>query len=144
MRSMKSRRFWAAVGMCELMLRRKPEGSPSVKFFAERSGIAERPWMPVMAISTVSAPPSAANSAPSSSTPRLIGLALAGIVPVFLGNQWGDILSIIVALGGLGAAGYHIPMHRMKKSEVCKNRFSYVIMVALSVLCVLLLTTLFW
>ena len=68
----------------------------------------------------------------------LIGLALAGIVPVFLGNQWGDILSVIVAVGGLGAAGYHIPMHRMGKSEVCHNGFSYSIMVILSVLCVLL------
>ena len=66
----------------------------------------------------------------------LIGLALAGIVPVFLGNQWGDILSVIVAVGGLGAAGYHIPMHRMGKSEVCHNGFSYSIMVILSVLCV--------
>ncbi|MBQ7181605.1 MAG: hypothetical protein IJR87_09980 [Bacteroidaceae bacterium] len=68
----------------------------------------------------------------------LIALALAGIVPVYLDNQWGDILSIIVALGGLGAAGYHIPMHRMKKSEVCHNGFSYAIMVILSILCVLL------
>ena len=68
----------------------------------------------------------------------LIGLALAGIVPVFLGNLWGDILSVIVAVGGLGAAGYHIPMHRMGKSEVCHNGFSYSIMVILSVLCVLL------
>ena len=66
----------------------------------------------------------------------LIGLALAGIVPVFLGNQWGDILSVIVAVGGLGAAGYHIPMHHMGKSEVCHNGFSYSIMVILSVLCV--------
>ena len=28
---------WAAVGMCELMLRRKPEGAPSVKFFASKA-----------------------------------------------------------------------------------------------------------
>lgn len=68
----------------------------------------------------------------------LIGLALVGIVPVFLGNLWGDILSVLVAVGGLGAAVYHIPMHRMGKSEVCHNGFSYSIMVILSVLCVLL------
>ena len=66
----------------------------------------------------------------------LIGLALAGVVPVYLGNPVGNILSIVVALGGLGAAGYHIPMHRMGKSEVCHNGFSYGIMVLLSVLCV--------
>ena len=66
----------------------------------------------------------------------LIALALVGIVPVFLGNQWGDILSIIVAAGGLSAAGYHIPMHRMGKSEVCHNGFSYGIMVVLSILCI--------
>jgi len=68
----------------------------------------------------------------------LIALALVGIVPVYLGNQVGDILSVLVAVGGLGAAGYHIPMHRMKKSEVCHNGFSYGIMVLLSVICVLL------
>ena len=66
----------------------------------------------------------------------LIALALIGIVPVYLGNPVGNILSIVVALGGLGAAGYHIPMHRMGKSEVCHNGFSYSIMVILSVLCV--------
>lgn len=68
----------------------------------------------------------------------LIGLALAGIVPVFLGNQWGDILSVIVAVGGLGAAGYHIPMHRMGKSEVCHNALSYGIMIVLSIFCIIL------
>ena len=66
----------------------------------------------------------------------LIALALIGIVPVYLGNPVGNILSIVIALGGLGAAGYHIPMHRMGKSEVCHNGFSYSIMVILSVLCV--------
>lgn len=34
-----------------------------------------------------------------------------------------NILSFIVAIGGLGAAGYHIPMHRSGKSKVCDNRF---------------------
>ncbi len=72
----------------------------------------------------------------------LIALALSGIVPVYLGNQWGDILSIIVALGGLGAAGYHIPMHRSGKSEVCHNGFSYIIMTVLTILCIALLVTL--
>ena len=65
----------------------------------------------------------------------LIALALAGIVPVWIGSPAGDILSIIVGLGGLGAAGYHIPMHRMKKSEVCHNQFSYGLMMVLSLLC---------
>lgn len=69
----------------------------------------------------------------------LIALAMAGIVPVYMGNQWGYILSIIVALGGLGAAGYHIPMHRSGKSEVCHNGFSYGLMAVLSVFCILLL-----
>lgn len=73
----------------------------------------------------------------------LIALALAGIVPVWIGSQTGDILSILVALGGLGAAGYHIPMHRMNKSEVCHNHFSYVLMTLLSVMCLALLVTLF-
>lgn len=71
----------------------------------------------------------------------LIGLALAGIVPVYLGNQAGYILSVIVALGGLGAAGYHIPMHRTGKSKVCDNRLSYVIMVILSISCLCLLAS---
>ena len=69
----------------------------------------------------------------------LIALALTGIVPVYLGNQWGDILSVIVALGGLGAAGYHIPMHRSGKSQVCDNKFSYWLMACLSILCLLLI-----
>ena len=73
----------------------------------------------------------------------LIGLALSGIVPVFLGNVSGDILSAVVALGGLGAAGYHIPMHRAGKSEVCHNHFSYSLMIVLSVMCLALLMTLF-
>ncbi len=68
----------------------------------------------------------------------LIALALAGIVPVYLGNRAGDVLSLVVALGGLGAAGYHIPMHRLKKSEVCHNSFSYVLMAILSILCLCL------
>ena len=71
----------------------------------------------------------------------LIALALVGIVPVYLGNQVGDILSVLVAVGGLGAAGYHIPMHRMKKSEVCHNKFSYGLMIVLSLLCLALIVT---
>ena len=71
----------------------------------------------------------------------LIGLALTGIVPVYFGNQSGDILSVIVAIGGLGAAGYHIPMHRTGKSKVCDNRLSYVIMGILSISCLCLLTS---
>ena len=74
----------------------------------------------------------------------LIGLALTGIVPVYLGNQSGDILSVIVSIGGLGAAGYHIPMHRTGKSKVCDNRLSYAIMVILSLSCLCLLASLFF
>lgn len=69
----------------------------------------------------------------------LIALALVGIVPVWMGSQAGDILSILVGFGGLGAAGYHIPMHRMKKSEVCHNKFSYGLMLVLSLLCFVLI-----
>ena len=69
----------------------------------------------------------------------LIALALVGIVPVYLCNQVGDILSVLVGIGGLGAAGYHIPMHRMKKSEVCHNKFSYGLMMILSLLCLTLI-----
>lgn len=69
----------------------------------------------------------------------LIALALVGIVPVYLGNGFGDFFSAIVALGGLGAAGYHIPMHRTGKSEVCHNSFSYGLMTVLSVFCILLI-----
>lgn len=71
----------------------------------------------------------------------LIALALVGIVPVYLDNHVGDVLSVIVAIGGLGAAGYHIPMHRSGKSKVCDNRFSYVIMVTLSIFCMGLLAS---
>ena len=74
----------------------------------------------------------------------LIGVAMAGIVPVWQDNQAGDILSVLVGIGGLGAAGYHIPMHRTGKSKVCDNRFSYAIMVILSVSCLCLLTSLFF
>ena len=69
----------------------------------------------------------------------LIALALIGIVPIYLGNPVGNILSVLVAVGGLGAAGYHIPMHRMKKSEVCHNKFSYGLMIVLSLLCLALI-----
>lgn len=69
----------------------------------------------------------------------LIALALAGIVPVWIGSTAGDMLSFLVGLGGLGAAGYHIPMHRMKKSEVCHNSFSYGLMLVLSLLCIALI-----
>ncbi|MCR5314178.1 MAG: hypothetical protein K6E54_11160 [Bacteroidaceae bacterium] len=74
----------------------------------------------------------------------LIAFALAGIVPVYLGNSIGNIFSVIIALGGMGAAGYHIPMHRTGKSDVCHNNFSYGIMAVLTILCVALLVTLLY
>ena len=76
-----------------------------------------------------------------------IGWGTIGIIwerPVFVESQSGDILSVIVAIGGLDAAGYHIPMYRTGKSKVCDNRFSCAIMVILSVSCLCLLTSLFF
>lgn len=69
----------------------------------------------------------------------LIALTMVGIVPVYLSNQLGDVMSLVVAIGGLGAAGYHIPMHILKKSDVCNNRFSYGLMIVLTILCLLLI-----
>lgn len=45
----------------------------------------------------------------------------------------GDILSLILGLGGLGAGGYHLPMLWLKKSRVCGNPFSYIIMALLAI-----------
>ena len=73
----------------------------------------------------------------------LIAVALAGIVPVYTGSQLGDILSVIVAVGGMGAAGYHIPMNYSRKSDVCHNTASYFIMLLLTISCLALLATLF-
>ena len=69
----------------------------------------------------------------------LVALVLIGIVPIFLGNATGDVLSYIVGIGSLGAAGYHLPTQLWNGSEVCKNTFSYVLMAILSLLALALL-----
>ena len=71
----------------------------------------------------------------------LIVVALAGIVPVYLGNTAGQVLSYIVGIGGIGAAGYHIPMQQWNGSEVCRNRLSYWLMYILTFFSIALLAT---
>ena len=75
------------------------------------------------------------------SSAALIVVALAGIVPVYLSNKAGQVLNYIVGIGGIGAAGYHIPMQRWNGSEVCKNRFSYWLMYILTFFSIALLVT---
>lgn len=71
----------------------------------------------------------------------LIVILLVGIVPVYLGNTTGQVFSYIVGLGGIGAAGYHIPMQRWNGSGVCKNRLSYWLMYILTFFSIILLIT---
>lgn len=71
----------------------------------------------------------------------LIAVALIGIVPVYLQNLAGDVLSYIVGIGGIGAAGYHIPMQRWNHSVVCKNPISYWLMLILTLCSIALLIT---
>ncbi len=54
----------------------------------------------------------------------IIAFIIDGIVPVYLGNNIGKLYSFIVAIAGLLAAGYHIPMNKGGKSNVCNNTFS--------------------
>ena len=61
-----------------------------------------------------------------------IGIMQSGIVPVYLGNKKGSYYSIFVSIYGIGAGGYHIPLHLFGKSDVCDNNFSYCIMVLLT------------
>ena len=77
------------------------------------------------------------------SSTMIIALIIGGIIPVYLGNNIGKLFSIIVAIGGLLAAGYHIPMNKAGKSEVCNNNFSYWLMGILSAFCLILLTQVF-
>ena len=69
----------------------------------------------------------------------IITFTIIGIIPVYLGNNAGNWFSIISSIGGLGAAGYHMPMHYFKKSETCNNPFSYGLMYILSISCLLLI-----
>ena len=62
----------------------------------------------------------------------LMAIPLPGMPFVYEQTMTGHVLALITGLGGLGAGGYHLPMHLMKKSEVCKNRFSYVLMLLLT------------
>lgn len=71
----------------------------------------------------------------------LMAIPMVGMPFLFAHTLTGNIIALITALGGLGAAGYHIPMHIMKRSKVCLNGFSYVIMILLSVTSVGLLIT---
>ena len=73
----------------------------------------------------------------------IIGFIICGIVPVYLENNLGKWFSIIVAIGGLLAAGYHIPMNKAGKSDTCNNNFSYWLMGILSAFCLILLTMAF-
>ena len=70
----------------------------------------------------------------------MIGFSICGIVPVYLETKIGNWLCIIVAIGGLLAAGYHIPMNITGKSDVCHNKFSYWLMAILSLFCLILLS----
>ncbi len=74
----------------------------------------------------------------------IIAFIIGGIVPVYLGNNIGNLFSIIVAIAGLLAAGYHIPMNKGGKSNVCNNTFSYWLMGILSAFCLILLTQVFY
>ena len=73
------------------------------------------------------------------STVLIITFTIIGIIPVYLGNNSGNWFSIISSIGGLGAAGYHMPLHYFKKSETCNNPFSYGLMYILSISCLLLI-----
>ena len=72
-------------------------------------------------------------------TTIFIGILQFGIIPAYIGNKAGNYYSIFASLYGLGAGGYHIPLHLLGKSNVCDNNFSYWIMVLLSISCIVLL-----
>ena len=70
-----------------------------------------------------------------------LGILQCGIVQVYLGNQKGNYYSIFASIYGIGAGGYHIPLHLLGKSEVCDNNFSYCIMVFLTLASIMLCIT---
>ena len=51
---------------------------------------------------------------------------------VYEQTMTGHVLALLTGIGGLGAGGYHLPMHFLKKSEVCKNTLSYWLMALLT------------
>ena len=73
------------------------------------------------------------------STVLIIAFTIIGIIPVYIGNNSGNIFSIIVGISGLGAAGYHMPLNYLGKSETCNNNFSYGLMYILSAFCLILI-----
>ena len=74
-------------------------------------------------------------------TTIFLGILQCGIIPAYIGNKTGNYFSIFAALYGLGAGGYHIPLHLLGKSNVCDNNFSYWIMVLLTIACIVLLVS---
>ncbi len=62
----------------------------------------------------------------------LMAVPLFGMPFVYEQTMTGHVLALLTGFGGLGAAGYHIPMHYLKKSDVCKNRLSYYLMLLLT------------
>ena len=69
----------------------------------------------------------------------IITFTIIGIIPVYVQTKSGHWFSIIIGIGGLAAAGYHIPMNYLGKSNVCNNNFSYILMYILSTSCIVLI-----
>ena len=69
----------------------------------------------------------------------IITFTIVGIIPVYVQTKSGHCFSIIVGIGGLAAAGYHMPMNYLGKSNVCNNNFSYMLMYILSASCIILI-----
>ena len=62
----------------------------------------------------------------------LMGIPLIGMPFVYEQTMAGHVLALLTGIGGLGAGGYHLPMHFLKKSNVCKNTLSYWLMALLT------------
>jgi hypothetical protein len=62
----------------------------------------------------------------------LMAVPLIGMPFVYEQTMTGHVMALLTGIGGLGAGGYHIPMHYLKKSEVCRNNLSYVLMLLLT------------
>ena len=69
----------------------------------------------------------------------IITFTIIGIIPVYVQTKSGHWFSIIVGIGGLAAAGYHMPLNYLGKSNVCNNHFSYILMYILSASCLILI-----